>query len=682
MRLILTLFDPTALMGGPTVSRSFDRTGGTIGRADDNDWVLPDPGHHLSDQHCRIEYRDDGYTLIDTSTTGVYVNESTEALGFGNAKALGAGDRIALGDYLLAVALDDGTAPIAAPTTAEKPSEAPTGGTPFVVPTREPSPTAAPTGAAAPPQPAAPPVPPPRPRPEDRLPSSDRPTARAPADEPSDVLTLDLPLPRGVRADRVFRPASRRTPRPDDGAARAGDGRVNEFVSAFLGGAGVAASELSRDQAIQLMTRAGAALREAVGGMHEVLRARAGVRRGGRLDASRLGTSADNPLTDAADTDQAVANLLGLTRPSRLPPERAIREVIAEIKSHGPAARAAWARPGRIALAVVGALVVLAAAAAYHEFGPGGRTVTLPPTQVARVDATPPVSPEPPPAPVAATPPAAPPAAPPPPAPVAATPPPAPSPPAPPTPAIANAPAAPTPTPAIDRTRLRGALSELFRSFACANLDAEIGDDGTVILTGFVSRGDELTRLHREVSALPHVPRVDSRAIVEPWPFCEVGRLLSTQTAGGPTAPQIEASNADRTYREGDALLVTATNHANEDSYLYVDFFDTDGKVVHMLPTALRANNRVAANQRVALGAVPGKAGRNERIYVISPPFGTGMVIALSSTKPLFAELRPEQEDAGAYLAALAGALVRDPVGSGRAARVTSSQQSITLVAR
>jgi hypothetical protein len=238
------------------------------------------------------------------------------------------------------------------------------------------------------------------------------------------------------------------------------------------------------------------------------------------------------------------------------------------------------------------------------------------------------------------------------------------------------------PPPPIDRRQLRADLAQLFRSFVCADLSAEIADDGGVTLAGTVARGDELPRLHREVTALPLVSRVDSRATVEPWPFCEVAKLLRTQTAGGPTAPAIEPSHADRVYHEGEALIVSATVNAKTESYLTVDYFDTDGRVVHMLPTGLRPNNHVAGSARITLGAELDKAGRNERVYVISPPFGTGMVIALSSLRPLFSEPRPEQEDARGYLAALAGALVRDPVGAGSAARITSSQQSIMLVAR
>ncbi len=273
---------------------------------------------------------------------------------------------------------------------------------------------------------------------------------------------------------------------------------------------------------------------------------------------------------------------------------------------------------------------------------------------------------------------------------VASAPPTPPSPtPAPPPPPVAAPPspppqaaAPPIPPPPIDRGQLRSDLAQLFRGFVCADLSAELADDGAVTLVGTVARGDELPRLHREVSALPQVSRVDSRATVEPWPFCEVAKLLRTQTAGGPSAPTLEPSHPDRIYHEGEALIVSATVNAKAESYLYVDYFDTDGRVVHMLPTALRPNNRMAGTARVALGTEPDKAGHNERVYIISPPFGTGMVIALSSLRPLFTEPRAEQEDARSYLAALAGALVRDPVGAGSAARIMSSQQSISLVAR
>src|SRR5258706_16234628 len=75
MGLTLTLFDPNALAGGPTTKRTFDQSCVSIGRAADNDWALTDPRRHLTDHHCRIERRDAGHRLIDTSGA-VFLNES------------------------------------------------------------------------------------------------------------------------------------------------------------------------------------------------------------------------------------------------------------------------------------------------------------------------------------------------------------------------------------------------------------------------------------------------------------------------------------------------------------------------------------------------------------------------------------------------------------------------------
>ncbi|HXS30233.1 MAG TPA: FHA domain-containing protein, partial [Steroidobacteraceae bacterium] len=50
-------------------------SGGSIGRALDNDWALPDPRRYLSGLHARIHVRQGGYYLEDCSTNGVFVND-------------------------------------------------------------------------------------------------------------------------------------------------------------------------------------------------------------------------------------------------------------------------------------------------------------------------------------------------------------------------------------------------------------------------------------------------------------------------------------------------------------------------------------------------------------------------------------------------------------------------------
>lgn len=80
--------------------------GGTIGRAHDNDWVLPDPDRYLSAHHARIKCRDGVYHLIDTSSNGVFINDRSEALGRRGSYMLRDGDLLRLGSYRIAVAID------------------------------------------------------------------------------------------------------------------------------------------------------------------------------------------------------------------------------------------------------------------------------------------------------------------------------------------------------------------------------------------------------------------------------------------------------------------------------------------------------------------------------------------------------------------------------------------------
>ena len=80
--------------------------GGSIGRAHDNDWVLPDAQCYLSAHHARVQFRSGSYYLLDTSTNGTYVNGGTVALRRRNIYPLRDGDSLRLGQYHIAVSID------------------------------------------------------------------------------------------------------------------------------------------------------------------------------------------------------------------------------------------------------------------------------------------------------------------------------------------------------------------------------------------------------------------------------------------------------------------------------------------------------------------------------------------------------------------------------------------------
>jgi FHA domain-containing protein/type VI secretion system protein len=104
------------------VERRFDHLGGTIGRAAANDLELPDPAKYISRNHGRIDFTDGRYTLTDLGANPSWVND--RPVGTGKTAPLAHGDRLLIGDYELAVGIDEPTAappadlPLFAPETS------------------------------------------------------------------------------------------------------------------------------------------------------------------------------------------------------------------------------------------------------------------------------------------------------------------------------------------------------------------------------------------------------------------------------------------------------------------------------------------------------------------------------------------------------------------------------------
>ncbi|HET7408788.1 MAG TPA: type VI secretion system-associated FHA domain protein TagH [Paracoccaceae bacterium] len=117
MSLLLRIDNLDSLPDGGPVSYEVNRRGLDIGRDSYLDWTLPDPERFISGKHCEIRYRDGGYWLHDVSTNGTTLNGRGGRLT--EPYRLQDGDRIHIGQYIVAVELtagdDDDVAPEAAP---------------------------------------------------------------------------------------------------------------------------------------------------------------------------------------------------------------------------------------------------------------------------------------------------------------------------------------------------------------------------------------------------------------------------------------------------------------------------------------------------------------------------------------------------------------------------------------
>jgi type VI secretion system FHA domain protein len=89
-------------MGGAD-RQTFHGEGGSIGRENDNSWVLPHS--KVSGHHAVISYRDAVYYIEDRSRNGVCLNSSKNRLERGRPYALKSGDRILIDPYEIRVSI-------------------------------------------------------------------------------------------------------------------------------------------------------------------------------------------------------------------------------------------------------------------------------------------------------------------------------------------------------------------------------------------------------------------------------------------------------------------------------------------------------------------------------------------------------------------------------------------------
>jgi type IV/VI secretion system ImpK/VasF family protein len=200
-------------------------------------------------------------------------------------------------------------------------------------------------------------------------------------------------------------------------------------------------------------------------------------------------------------------------------------------------------------------------------------------------------------------------------------------------------------------------VAPVIERYECAKLEPSVVEESrTISISGRVQTEADKTRLSSELGALPDVSAVNIQNVgVEARPFCAVMDVLdpyvmnNEANALGVTVTPL--SHGTSFMRGEDLVLELRTPRT--DGYIYVDYFQKDGNVVHLYPNALEKENYFPRNAKVSIGhRQPGK-----RHWEILPPFGRELITIVSHPSPLFAQERPEVEPAEQYLATLGRAL-------------------------
>jgi type VI secretion system protein len=249
----------------------------TIGRAPDNEWVLPDPRKAISRRHCVIEEYHGQYRLWDTSNNGVFIGDVNRPVGQGNSYVLSQDDLILIGDYHIAVAFTPAS-PMKTTHLASTLVSAKT-----------------------------------------RMPV-DPPAAQA-AKPGGAESTEDQPGLPPVSSPEITAPVHR-------------DGDLNLAVREVLLGAGLDPDDVAIQDPAATLRLVGEALRIVVGGVVDLLRARAAVKREFGVEQTQIGATNNNPLKFSLNVEETLKMLLGNPQQGYLPASTAFEETFSDLRIH------------------------------------------------------------------------------------------------------------------------------------------------------------------------------------------------------------------------------------------------------------------------------------------------------------------------------------------------------------
>ena len=200
------------------------------------------------------------------------------------------------------------------------------------------------------------------------------------------------------------------------------------------------------------------------------------------------------------------------------------------------------------------------------------------------------------------------------------------------------------------------ALSAILTSVPCARLQAEFNPaTGSLELRGHVPdpamRAPLLKALQDQLGS---AIKVTDAMLILPRPQC--GALSGIADVGLPqsqdqnTNPRLIGADAQARaydYTQGQTMVLDLAA-PDYDAWLYVDFFDADGQVIHLVPNATVPLRLRPAKTAMRVGAAD--AGEPFLHITIGPPYGQEIAAAFAASAPLYAGLRPLSEPAAPYL--------------------------------
>lgn len=188
------------------------------------------------------------------------------------------------------------------------------------------------------------------------------------------------------------------------------------------------------------------------------------------------------------------------------------------------------------------------------------------------------------------------------------------------------------------------AVTPVLAKVPCSALSASAREN-TIEVKGFVSQDYGVAKLKATLAKIPNVNNmtIDVQPVSEKE--CGVVNLFAPfWTKSRQSGASIRTRTADGHLTEGDPLVVDVTT-PNYDTWVHVDYYVLDGGVVHLLPSLRARDNQAPPSYSATIGSFGN--------WIVSRPFGTELIVLITTPAPLFDGLRPEYETTPEYLRAM-----------------------------
>jgi serine/threonine-protein kinase len=220
--------------------------------------------------------------------------------------------------------------------------------------------------------------------------------------------------------------------------------------------------------------------------------------------------------------------------------------------------------------------------------------------------------------------------------------------------AIQPPPQLPKPTAEQSLAKVQSAVSTM----TCTDLSASLDGNGGIKVAGLAGSGQPEQDARAAAGQVAGIP-VSWSATAVSTVYCGAVDLLRVARApgDGPPAqimPVTINGSPDIVNLTDKAPLIPRIALPDFPAWVLVEYLDNQAGISHMYPLRSAAAPRRASSVLLMTAKEIGAKDPN----LVGPPFGTDMILAVASAKPLMPQPRPKNETPGEYINALKAAIL------------------------